>query len=450
MGQQTPQDRDVGSSVPVIAIVAALIALAVAAGGAYLYRSLSTEEPHPPIVIATGPESGAYHALGKALKRVLETTGAFSSVEILTTDGSAENMALIGNPEGRVDLAFVQANASPSTNARLVTSLYDEVLHIIISKSDAATIKTIYDLEGANVSLGGAGSGTRELAQEVLRHFGIKVNEDVVMTPAQAAQALADETIDAAFILTALPSTLISDMAERDEIRFISLGGAQELGDEAHALELVIPGVQRDTIPRATYVRLPLRATHAISVTAMLIAREGIDEDLVRDITAIIFGYRSGESGLEGSELAVARKIREHYDPSIAPIPYHPGATAYYRREEPPFFVEYAEALSLVVTLLLGLFSISIALREWLRRRMKNRVDAHLLEAERLATDVHTLGHDELIRRQGELEELRRTAFADLVSERVLADEAFIILQNHLRDELAAVAARIAESSAWR
>jgi TRAP transporter TAXI family solute receptor len=439
--------KDVGASVPVIAIIAILTAVALIASGVYLYRTLAEEVAHRPIVIATGPDSGAYHALGMALKRVLENTGEFSEVVILTTDGSTENMGLIGDPDGKVDLAFVQANASPATNARLITSLYDEVLHIMISTSDAATIKTIYDLEGANVSLGGAGSGTRELSQEVLKHFGVAVGNDLVMTPREAAAALADESIDAAFMLTALPSSLIADMAQRNNIRFITLGGAQELGDEAHALELVIPGVQRDIIPRSTYVRLPRQAIHTVSVTAMLVARENTEEELVRNITATVFGYRSGKSGLEGSELVVARKIRENYDPSAVLIPYHPGATGYYRREEPPFFVEYAESLSLVVTLLLGLFSIFIALREWLRRRMKNRVDGYLLEVESLAADVHTLAYDELIARQREMETLRRAAFADLVSERLLADEAFIILQNHLRDELAGVDARIAESS---
>jgi hypothetical protein len=49
------------------------------------------------------------------------------------------------------------------------------------------------------------------------------------------------------------------------------------------------------------------------------------------------------------------------------------------------------------------------------------------------------------VRQKTALEELRRAAFADLVAERLLADEAFIILQNHLRDELGAIEAMILE-----
>jgi len=446
--EKQTDSRGVGTSVPGLAIIASLVAVTLIIGGIYLYRSVSTEVAYRQIVIATGSESGTYHALGKALQRVLETSNAFDSVAVQATDGSAENMRLIGGDhDPHVDLAFVQGDASPSTNARLVTTLYDEVLHILVSKSAAPDIQTIYDLQGKRVALGAAGSGTRQLSLRVLRHFGIEVKQDLIWSTADTVQGLASGTIDAAFLLSAIPSALIFDLAKADAIRFLSLGDIREVGDEAHALELVIPGLQRDIIPRSTYVRLPRKAVHTVSVTAMLIARKDLGEDLVRSITATLFGNRTGASGLEGSDLKVARKIREDYDPASGTIPYHPGATAYYHREEPPFFVEYAEALSLGLTLMLAVYSVFIALREWMRRRMKNRVDAYLLEVEKLAENYQKLNHNELVTQQGALEELRRAAFADLVAERLLADAAFIILQNHLRDELAAIEAKIMEMS---
>ena len=439
--------QGVGATIPFPAIVAALIAVTVIIVGIYIYRAVSTEVTYDPIVIATGSESGTYHALGKAMKRVLEDTEDFSSVVVQATDGSVENMRLIGTDDATADLAFVQGDASPSTDARLLATLYDEVLHILVSKAAAQDIRTIHDLRGKRVALGAAGSGTRQLSRRVLKHFGVEVREDLVMSPEETAQALSDNSVDAAFILSAIPSRLILDLADRDAVRFLSLGDAEEVGDEAHALELVFPGIQRKTIPRSTYIRLPLKAIHTVSVTAMLVARKDLDEELARSITAIVFRSRAGASGLEGTELTVARKIREDYDPASVTIPYHPGASAYYNREAPPFFVEYAEALSLGLTLMLAIYSVFIALREWLRRRMKNRVDAYLLEVERLASNIHKLNHDESLQQLKALEELRRAAFDDLIAERLLADEAFIILQNHLRDEMALVEARIEDTA---
>lgn len=440
------ESPNVGASIPMPAIIASLVAIAIIIGGIYVYRDVSAEEAHSHITIATGSETGTYHALGKSLKRVLENSESFASVEIRPTDGSVENMQLIG-AEGGIDLAFVQGDAAPSTNARLLTVLYEELLHILISKSAGENIHTIYDLQGKRVSLGPAGSGTRELSQRVLRHFGIEVGQDMIMSPQETASSLADGSLDAAFMLSAIPSQLIAELAQSDTIRFISLGSAEELGDEAHALELVFPGISRATIPRSTYVRWPREAIHTISVSALLIARENLDEELVRDITRTIFGNRSGTSGLEGVDLLVARKIRENYDPAEVTIPYHAGATGYYRREEPPFFVEYAEALSLGLTLMLAIYSVFIAIREWVRRRMKNRVDAYLLRVEMLSSGLQGLDHDELLKKYLALEELRRAAFADLIAERLLADVAFTILQNHLRDELASIEARLNDLS---
>lgn len=179
----------------------------------------------------------------------------------------------------------------------------------------------------------------------------------------------------------------------------------------------------------------------------MLVARRGLDQSLVRHVAATVFENRSGDAGLEGTNLAVARQIREDYSPGSVTIPYHRGAVAYYHREEPAFFVEYAEAISLGLTLLVGLYSGSIAFREWMKRRMKNRIDAYLIEVEQRTSDLGALSLEELVQHRDALDEVRHRAFSDLVSERLLADESFTIFQNHLRDEFVAIEARIKERS---
>ena len=195
---------------------------------------MSTDTVHPSVTIATGSESGVYHALGLSLKRVLENSAAFDKITVQATDGSAENMRLIGESDPEVHLAFVQGDASPSTNARLVTTLYDEFLHILVTRSQAEHIRTIYDLEGKRISLGPSGSGTRELASRVLEHFGVQPAEDLLLSPEQKGRRLQDGSIDAAFMLTAIPSGLIAELARQDAIRFLSLGDTQTTGNVAH------------------------------------------------------------------------------------------------------------------------------------------------------------------------------------------------------------------------
>ena len=445
--EHTAPDQNVGSSVPFVAIIATVVALAVVIGGFYAFRMLSGDQAHHEIVIATGGETGTYHALGNALARVLENMGVVESTIILPTGGSVENMELIERGADGADFAFVQSDTPPSTNARLVAALYDEVLHILVSKQSADEIRSIDDLSGKRVSLGPVGSGTRQLSQRVLGHFGVEVGEDVALLPAEAAAGLIEGSVDAAFILNAIPSRIVTELAEKDAIRFLSLGDAQQYGNEADALALVFPSIRGTTIPKSTYVRLPQQPVRTIEVSAMLIARRGLDQNLVRAVAATVFENRSGGGGLEGNDLAVARRIREDYRPAAVAIPYHRGAIAYYHREEPAFFVEYAEAISLGLTLLVGLYSGSIAFREWMRRRMKNRIDAYLLEVETQSADLGSMSFDQLIQQRDALDDVRHRAFSDLVSERLLADESFIIFQNHLRDEFAAIEARITEKT---
>lgn len=427
---------DVGRSFSTYAMVATIAALLALALGYYLYRSLSSETVYGEVVIATGPDTGNYHALGKALQDILERSGQFKSVTVKPTDGSLENLRLLQEDPG-VDLAFAQADASPNTRARLLTTLYDEVLHVIVRRGGAGTMRSIYDLDGKRVSLGAEGSGTRELSRTVIEHLGIQPMEDRIANPREAAEALRKGELDGLFILAAMPSELVHQLAQEDAFRFISIGSLDGEGDEAAALELVIPGVERLVIPRATYRRLPDRPVSTIAVPAQLLARIQLDEELVREVTRSIFSYRDGNTGLEGRDLAVARQIRENYDPATATVPYHPGAIAYYNRERPPFFVEYAEALSLGLTLLLGMYSVFIAFRELLRRRMKNRVDAYLVQIEALVVERENLDKAGLAQLWSELNALRRAAIADLVGEKLLADQAYQIMQRHFSEELA-------------
>tara|TARA_R110001592_G_scaffold363395_1_gene687546 strand:+ start:61476 stop:62861 length:1386 start_codon:yes stop_codon:yes gene_type:complete len=427
---------DVGASVPAIAAIAAVIAVLAIAAGVYLYRTISAEVAHQSIGIASGPPSGSYYAVGMALQRLFDNTPAFPRVDVMITDGSVENAKLMADPDVDVDLAFVQGDETLGADVRLVTVLFEESLHILVPRSVAAEITSIFDLQGKRVALGLAGSGNRALAQKILRHFGVVVGESLFLSPAEAAAGLVDGSLDAAMMVATIPSQLIHDLAQQDAIRFISVSSDGDEGGETHALELLFPGLKRSTIPRGTYGRLPLQAINTIGVDALLVAPADVNNILIRAITALIFANRSSLAGPQASDSLPARIIRENYAPALITVPYHPGATAYYRREEPPFFVEYAEALSLGLTLMLAMYSGYIAFRELIRRRMKNRVDAYLLEVERLASNVHAMGLEDLLARQATMEALRRAAFADLVEERLLADEAFTILQSHLRDEL--------------
>jgi TRAP transporter TAXI family solute receptor len=433
--------RDVGSSLPVTALLAAGVSLLVLIGGFSLWRSLRQGGERQVLVLATGPESGTYYALGQALGRLLEAERLAARVDVLATEGSGENMELLAS--GVADLAIVQSDSRPVDSVRLIGTLFDEAMHILVAPETAGSVSRIGDLDGRRVSLGGATSGTRQVAQRVLAHFEVTPAEDLALEPAEALDALREGRLDAVFLLTAVPSRMVAKLASEDGARFLSLGEAREIGGEADALALVFPQLHATTIPRGTYARLPAAPVRTVGVWAQLVGTSDLDDGFAYRLIATLLAKRSRLDD-PANEFLFADRLRESYVPEATRLPYHPGATAYYERSRPPFIVEYAEPLSLGFTMIVGVWSASLALRQWARRRRKNRVDRYYIEVVKGAPNLATASADDLLARREQLVEVRERAFTDLVAERLEADESFVILQNHIDSELASIQRRLA------
>ena len=68
-------------------------------------------DPTPPkqVTLATGQDQGAYAEFGKRYAQILKENGI--EVRLRPTAGAAENLALLREPGGEVDIAFVQGGA---------------------------------------------------------------------------------------------------------------------------------------------------------------------------------------------------------------------------------------------------------------------------------------------------------------------------------------------------
>jgi TRAP transporter TAXI family solute receptor len=433
--------RGVGSRMPLPALLAAAVALVVVLGGLALWWSLARARPSGPLVLATGPEAGAYHALGTALARLIEEEGLAPQVTVRPTQGSGENMELLST--GVADLAIIQSDTDADEQVRLITSLYEESMHVLVSATVAGPTSQLSDLHGRRVSLGGAHSGTRQVAERILAHFEVVPDQDLALAPEDAVAALEAGDLDAVFALTAVPSRVVAELASRERVRFLSLGDAQMVGNEADALALVYPKLHATIVPRGTYGPVPREPVRTVGVEAQLVVRDDVDQALVLDMTRAIFAGRNRLNDTD-HDLSFGDRLTESYTPGTGGLPYHPGAIAYYERFHPSFVVEYAEPMSLALTLLVGAWSATLALRGWFARGRKNRIDAYYLEVVRDAPDLSRATAEELLARRDNLVKVRERAFTDLVNERLEANESFSIFQSHVDGELASIQRRLA------
>ncbi len=159
---------------PFIALALVLLALA--------YWVL---DPTPPkkIVLATGSDQGAYSEFGKRYVQILKGYGV--TVELRPTQGAAENLRLLRDPNSGVDIAFVQggagdvvpltdniasdATSDDSTPLVSLGSLFYEPVWLFyrtesarrLLKANAMT--SLSQLPGWRLNIGADGSGTSNL-----------------------------------------------------------------------------------------------------------------------------------------------------------------------------------------------------------------------------------------------------------------------------------------------
>jgi len=130
-------------------------------------------DPSPPrhVVLATGSAQGAYAEFGKRYAELLAADGI--KVELRTTEGSAENLKLLRDPDSGVDIAFVQGGAdtrrgrNEDAAAGLVSlgSMFYEPVWFFYREEAALRLlggrpfESLAQLPGWKLNIGPAGSG---------------------------------------------------------------------------------------------------------------------------------------------------------------------------------------------------------------------------------------------------------------------------------------------------
>ena len=148
-----------------------------AAGVALLVTALTFlfVPPMPPrtLVMATGPEGGAYAALGQKYKEILRRQNL--RLELLATNGSVENIERLRDSQGGVSVAFVQGGTTSAAEAPELVSLgtlfYEPFW--VFSRVPPQNLPGGKTRSGMRVSFGPAGSGTNKIAHELAAAVGV-------------------------------------------------------------------------------------------------------------------------------------------------------------------------------------------------------------------------------------------------------------------------------------
>src|SRR5215471_6144795 len=157
-----PVGRFVRNHWPSVTIT--VTAVAIAGAALVLLRSMP---PHV-IVMATGPEGGAYDEIGKRYRAALARSNV--EVQLMPTAGSVESLAKLRDPHSGVSVALMQGGTIGGGNTlgleSLGTVFYEPMWWFRRREIEAAGVA---GLLGRKISIGPEGSGTRALALELFR-----------------------------------------------------------------------------------------------------------------------------------------------------------------------------------------------------------------------------------------------------------------------------------------
>ena len=277
-----------------LAVVVPAVALIV--GGFWLAAQFIRPAPPDFLIMSTGAPGGAYEAFAARYKPYLAAQGI--ELRERPSAGAVENLRRLLDPKEEVDVGLVQGGLGFGTDAEGLVSLgsfYHEPLWVFYRGKE--TLDQLVTLKGRRIAIGPEGSGTRQLALELLEASGVPQNDKrttfVPVSGLAAVAALAQGKVDAVFLVGPAQSGAVWSALYTPDVRLMSFV-------QAEAYVRRFPFLSRLVLPRGgidLQRDIPAADVELVAPMATIVAREGTHPALI-DLLLQAAGEVHGGAGL--------------------------------------------------------------------------------------------------------------------------------------------------------
>lgn len=345
--------------------------------------------PPPPkqVVISTGGETGGYFAFGKRYAQSLAKHGV--RLDVRTSAGSIENLQRLQDPKSGVAVALVQGGISNTEKAPSLVSIgrmFHEPLWIFYR---GAPIEKLAELSGKRLAVGVEGSGTRALANDILKAGQITEQSArlLPLTGQAAVDALRKGDLDAVFLALAPQAPLIQSLMRDPEIRLMSLA-------QADALTRIFPYLAKVTLPQGVFdlaANVPSRDITMVAPQAALIVHNSLHPAIIA-----LLAEAAVEVHGRPSLFAKGGEFPTHTDPEFEMDPdalrYYRSGPTFWKRILPYWIANMVERaivfLVPLLTLLIPLAKVVPAIYKWRFRQRLLHWYSRLKEVEEEVADL--------------------------------------------------------------
>ena len=237
-------------------------------------------DPTPPthIVISTSDDEGDYQAYAKLYKDILKQDGV--DLELRPSSGALENLSRLKDPNSDVEVGFVQdglGSSEEEPDLSSLGSLYYEPLWVFYRGAKELTRPS--QLLGKRIALGRKNAGTANLSTKLLKASGVDHTNSRLIEQGweEAASALQNGQLDAAFFLATPDDPLIGKFIADKRLRLMSF-------DQAEAITRQIPFLHHLVLPHGALdlkKNLPEHDIDMVSPTATLVVKDSMHPALM-------------------------------------------------------------------------------------------------------------------------------------------------------------------------
>jgi TRAP-type uncharacterized transport system substrate-binding protein len=395
-----------------------------------IWAAVRLIQPAPPntLTISAGPRGSTFWNAAQRYKTILARNRV--TLNVLESEGSADNFRRLSDPKFNVDVAFVQDGIAHGNTDGLM-SLGSVAYVPVAIFYHGATVEWLSQFKGQRIAIGAEGSGTREVALALLAANGITPGGPTKLLPLSgedAAKALVDGKVDAAFLTgdSAQPPVMVR-LFRTPNIQFYDFTQAQAYAGR-------FPYLTRIELPMGALdlgKNIPSQTMQIVAPTAELVARTSLHpalSDLLIEAAREVHGRAS-----------VLQRAGDFPAPLAHDFPISDDAARYYKSGKSflyralPFWVaSLADRLlvvlvPIIVVLIPGLRLVP-SLYAWRVRSRIYRWYGALIAIERGAlSEMSQAERDALIERLDSIEE----AVNGLKMPLAYADQ-FYVLREHI------------------
>ena len=203
---------------------------------------------------------------------------------------------------------------------RAIANLYPEDMHLVSPKGQ--TLSGLKDLNGKNVGVAAAGSGTQVSVKMILENYSIKADEQELGL-GQSAQRLADGQLDAFFYAGGTPFAALIQLGSTKGFELYKFTETEQT-----EINKIIPYYVPSLIPAGTYETITYDVP-TVAVNGQLVTSADQPADLIYDITKALWNKNTRKLLDKGHSKGKAIQLETALKGVLVPV--HPGAEKFYK-----------------------------------------------------------------------------------------------------------------------